>query len=303
MGKKNLIIRNYFTYDEVKKVQVCQIGNCQKHLAGDHSTNMIRHIEIKHPEKFFEYNLKSINQNETGSKLNVKAIRIFHSEELLWDGCVQMVAHNALPFSFISSPGFQQIINPITKELNIQKQFNATNLKEKLNEKVIQIKNDIKASVKTKMISLKIDCVTRHARSMLGINVQYIDEKLQLKIKTLAVREIYTSHTAENLKIIVLDVLKDFGISLKQIYTITSDNGSNMIKLTINLLETLKLRILEEIDDDIDEENNTEDIDDIEMIGHEDVLEIENSGNSEDLENNDSIVVTENEEKGIFYLI
>lgn len=58
----------------------------------------------------------------------------------------------------------------------------------------------------------------------------------QITVYTLAVKEIKVRHTGENLKKIILDELADYGILLKHIYTITSDNGANIVK-AVNLTE------------------------------------------------------------------
>ncbi|KAF0718472.1 Uncharacterized protein FWK35_00024860 [Aphis craccivora] len=77
--------------------------------------------------------------------------------------------------------------------------------------------SEITDDVKNKLISLKIDCVKRHFRSIMGVNIQYIKYG-KVCLATLAMREL-------------LDVLKAFNIRKEQIYTITCDNASNMVKL------------------------------------------------------------------------
>lgn len=59
--------------------------------------------------------------------------------------------------------------------------------------------------MKNRMVSLKIDGVTRHNRSFLGINVQYMfGDTMDLKIKTLSIGEVLGGgHTSENLKTMV----------------------------------------------------------------------------------------------------
>jgi len=52
-----------------------------------------------------------------------------------------------------------------------------------------------------KLVSLKVDGVTRHNKSFLGINVQYMLENIMdLRIKTLAIFELTQRHTAVYLK-------------------------------------------------------------------------------------------------------
>lgn len=75
--------------------------------------------------------------------------------------------------------------------------------------------------MKNIFVSLKIDGVTRHTRrSLLGVNIQYIKD-CQIVVKTLAIKELTNRHTADYLKRIILNILSDYNISLKQIYSIT----------------------------------------------------------------------------------
>lgn len=46
-----------------------------------------------------------------------------------------------------------------------------------------------------------------------------------------------TSHIAENLKSTVLSILSDYDISIEKVYTCTSDNGRNIIKMSSLLQE------------------------------------------------------------------
>jgi len=62
--------------------------------------------------------------------------------------------------------------------------------------------NQIKDDVKSKLISLKIDCVKRHSRSIMGVNIQYI-KKNKVFLATLAMKEIHVQHTSANLKTLV----------------------------------------------------------------------------------------------------
>lgn len=84
-------------------------------------------------------------------------------------------------------------------------------------------------SVQGKMISVKVDCATRNATSFLGINIQFRQSQ-KLKIFTLAVLEMGVSHTAENLRDKIEEVLLEYGISFDNIYSITCDNAANFMK-------------------------------------------------------------------------
>jgi len=65
----------------------------------------------------------------------------------------------------------------------------------------------IKSDIANELISLKIDCVKRHSRSIMGVNVQYIKDN-QLCLYTIAMVEKNQQHTAENLKKMVNVTIK-----------------------------------------------------------------------------------------------
>jgi len=64
----------------------------------------------------------------------------------------------------------------------------------------------IKSDIKNQLISLKIDCVKRHSRSIMGVNVQYIKDS-KLCLFTLAMIEVNEQHTADNLKKLVINII------------------------------------------------------------------------------------------------
>ena len=115
---------------------------------------------------------------------------------------------------------------PSTSVLSISPQEvrNAVKMKANL------FRENLNKQLNGKLLSLKIDAATCMDRSFLGINIQYVDGT-EVVLNTLAVKEVYNRHTAENIKEILKNVLQTYGISINQIYSITTDNGSNMIKL------------------------------------------------------------------------
>ena len=76
-------------------------------------------------------------------------------------------------------------------------------------------------------------------RAILGINIQLIKNG-KLTLRTIAMKEI-TRHTAEYIKNAVADVLEQYEISISQIYTVTTDNGANMLK-SVKLLSNEQLK-------------------------------------------------------------
>ncbi|XP_055906354.1 zinc finger BED domain-containing protein 4-like [Eupeodes corollae] len=116
------------------------------------------------------------------------------------------------------------------------------------------IKDQIRKMTKGRILSLKIDCATRLDRSILGINLQFIELKkdsLNICVKTLGMVQLFERHTGQLIKEKILEILSDFQIDINQIYSITSDNGRNMLKAVEILNETSEMS--EELDLGVEE--------------------------------------------------
>ncbi|XP_054745834.1 uncharacterized protein LOC129250223 [Anastrepha obliqua] len=93
--------------------------------------------------------------------------------------------------------------------------------------------SQLKALVKDKLVSLKIDVATRMDKSILGVNLQLIDASLyttEIVVKTLGMIQLADSHAGVYIKQKILKILMDYEIKVEQIFNITSENGRNMIK-------------------------------------------------------------------------
>ncbi|XP_041451725.1 uncharacterized protein LOC111077103 [Drosophila obscura] len=124
------------------------------------------------------------------------------------------------------------------------------NIMDHVRMRQISIREDIKASVKRKLVSLKIDVPTRMKKSILGINLQIFKStlsKTEIVVKTLGMIQLFESHTGLYLKNKIVEIVQEYGIELDQIFSITSDNGKNMVKA------------IELINDDATEKSKTDD--------------------------------------------
>lgn len=71
-------------------------------------------------------------------------------------------------------------------------------------DKTQLIVETIATDVANRLISLKVDCVTRHNRSLIGINIQYYMQNNVLQLKTFAITELMERHSAIYLKEMVI---------------------------------------------------------------------------------------------------
>ncbi|XP_037719419.1 uncharacterized protein LOC119553225 isoform X7 [Drosophila subpulchrella] len=86
--------------------------------------------------------------------------------------------------------------------------------------------------------------------------------RIAVMVQTLGMIELGGSHTGIYMKNKILEVLDDYGISLDQIYSVTSDNGRNMIKAVQVLNDATEESLFEE---DTESENLLNELDTIEL--------------------------------------
>lgn len=235
-------IFNYFDYDKINNKSTCKINGC-KSLAykGRHANNLYQHIDKKHRELRNELNEKRelyLNRRSRVTKrpkISAVNVKIDRSELLL--GCMEMATVNGRPFTLFEDSGFQRIVRPIVQEFrsnNMPIQIYPEYIKIKAKEMQDIVKKQIKFEMSGKLLSLQLDLTKHLQRCILGINVQYhVDE--HLVVRTLAMRRLLTDTSAISLAMHVRDVLEQFGAGIDDIYTISTDNGPNVIACTSTL--------------------------------------------------------------------
>lgn len=149
------------------------------------------------------------------------------------DGIVELLTVNGRPFSLLTDSGFERAFGPILKASDLS--VNTHNVKTHIHERSEYVANKIRRCKNT-LISLKIDCVTRLDRSFIGINMQLIEDGV-IKVFNLATTELSVRHTGENLKKVILQSIAKFDIKADNIYSVTTDNGSNLLKAVQGMSE------------------------------------------------------------------
>lgn len=276
-------VLEYFDYSVDDDKSTCKL--CKQILSGRHSTNLEKHYKRFHQEIFDKIVLaKKSESGSKSSKRNLesgreesppplkkkmqpkisdvfqsKAVTIRMSTDDLRLACLEMVTVNGRPFKMLEDSGFKKIIDPIQESLKSKTRINAQNIRDDILVSASELKLKITNQLSKKMISLKVDAATRMNRSFLGINVQFMEEN-QIVLRTLSVHELHQSHTGAYLKDVIINCLESFGVKNTQIYTITCDNGANMIKCVDLIRDQLcqKNQLIEEVfgdaEDDIGDE-------------------------------------------------
>lgn len=158
---------------------------------------------------------------------------------------VETVAVNGRPFKWLLDSGYRANIANKLKKLQLAGcplnlfDHGLHEVKAHLRKMAQNVILKIKEEIKGRVLSLMVDITTKNKRSIFGISIQYIKDA-QLKIRSIGMIELHESHTGVYLSKLVCERLQKFGIELCQILTITTDNGSNVVKMIRDVVEHLQ---------------------------------------------------------------
>ncbi|KAH7950162.1 hypothetical protein HPB49_020339 [Dermacentor silvarum] len=241
--------RRHFKYDSVSNKSICQIENCQHVVSGDHGGNLERHLQRRHKEVYDSIladnasSTKRVVSDEVEGcpaakqrqvdiqsmfqPTSSKCVLLEITEDSIMNSCVELVTRNGRPFRLIDDSGFRKIIDPVLKALSAKLQ------------RLLRTRSRNKPNAREKKFEnrLKIDCESRLDRALLGVNVQYA-ENGKLILQPLTMKELFNIHIAEYLTSQVKSTLSRYDLSVAQVYSVTTDNGANMLKAVHLLGET-----------------------------------------------------------------
>lgn len=243
---------DYFIYNEGTNKSNCQSEGCSfPVMNGKHTSTLEAHIKCRHKETFAELiekkrKLSSSKRqiHKTQNKDTVINVKI--SRKAFISGCLQCVILNGRPFSMFQDDGFQLIVSPIMREferVNEPVPISANYIQNIAKHVQMYVVDKIKSEIKGKLLSLQLDLTNHFQRCILGINVQYYVQN-QLVLRVLAMRRMNVGTSALNISNEVRKVLEDYGADVDHIYTLTTDNGPNVILCT-QILQLMQERSLE----------------------------------------------------------
>lgn len=216
---------------------------CHGKYNGNKPHNLAAHLQRAHLQIFDEiYDLKK-------SSIATKRLKLLQN-------IVEIVTVNGRPFKYIMDSGFKSIIQSKLDKLKAAghginlSNPNLPDVKQLLHEIGNEIRNKIKREVVGRALSLLVDIVTKNNRSIFGVSIQYIHNG-KLFVRSIGMIELLQSHTAVYLADVICNRLKVYDIDLKQIITITTDNGSNMLKMIRDIDAILQQKILQNANDNV----------------------------------------------------
>lgn len=209
------------------KFYKCQI--CDKKINGTSDTNLTKHMKT-HKQVYKEDIDPDFDNQET---IPIKRLKLLQN-------LVEIVTVNGRPFKYLLDSGFQKCVSDQLICLKLAGcPINLTDphlyeVKEHIHYAASEFRAKVKNEAKQKPIALMIDIATKNGRSILGISIQYICNH-EPKTVSIGIKELKEESTGKNLAKMVAETLAQYEISMAQVLTCTTDNGSNMLTMTDEL--------------------------------------------------------------------
>lgn len=200
----------------------CQIPDCTSNaLKCPKPSNLKRHINDMHPKDF-----KLLFPYEVNKKIQIE-LEAFN----LAQDAIELVTVNGYPFSMLNSSGMQGFIKPRLSTIRSDGHalsIDRKNIVAQVAEQSSLIKNYIARELKGKTLSFMFDVCTISTLSMLGVNVTFMKDA-EVVCRSLGTIQIGRRHTSVNLADMLYDILSEFGLTLFNVFTLTTDTAKNAV--------------------------------------------------------------------------
>lgn len=153
----------------------CGIQGCSYVQKTWKTSNFVRHFKTLHPRDYNLLNLGdpvSEEQPPEKKKRSDPSVSVAISKVTFIGALVKLVTIHCLPFASMMWNGLRDIINPLSKALNVV--INSHNIRDYVDRTSQNIKQIIKTEVEGKFVCFKVDAASKLYRSVLGVNCQYV---------------------------------------------------------------------------------------------------------------------------------
>ena len=180
-----------------------------------------------------EYFLSNSDISDTDQSLQKsKTIKFEVSPARIQHLAIEAVTKNGLPFSVFEKSALQKMLHPVLSKVGVS--LNRKPLRELTLKMAKERITKMKEMVKGHLLSLKVDLCTRKGRHFIGINIQTVLNG-KLEVFTLCVKEMFVQSTSAEIKSMIINSLLAISVEVTQIYSVTTDNGANVLK-SVDLL-------------------------------------------------------------------
>jgi len=199
-------------------------------------SNLERLVRLFHPNIFAEIekakkDMQQVTDSEAPQQKKKRRTGVINGVRMslpqLKKCLLKLVAVSGRPFSLLNDEGLQELVQALVAAMpeTERKTIAAEDIRRDIITTAREERDRLFKKCRGRLLSLKLDGVSRMGRSFLGVNVQFI-AKGRIERRTLCFKELTESHTSDYLKTTVEEVLKSYHIELSQLYSATVDNGA-----------------------------------------------------------------------------
>lgn len=209
-----------FSRDTDSNKAKCLIKDCNSSVSWRPS-NLKRHLKLMHSTHYEKLFVEEVNAEKAAR------IELFN----VIQDAVELVTVNGMPFSLMNSSGMRGFIESRLNALQssgFKITLNRWNVVDEVEKISKHIENKIKAQMRDKMINLMLDISTQGTLAALGVNANYTVE-CETVCPSLGIVQINERHNAVNIANMLYDILAQYGVTLDRVFSITTDNGRNVV--------------------------------------------------------------------------
>lgn len=250
---KRSLVWEYFEYEEDANKSVCRIEDCEKSVPGKNPTNLKQHLRALHKSVFQKLcereEAAKVKREEVATKKQGSSLKHHYQASLketlakrtvyskdsprykqVTKKLAVFVGASNVPNSLVESLEFKDLIATLDPRYPVPGRG-------VISEEIEKILIELKAKMSTYISSANKIAITCDVWSKKGLTSSYLGitghfysrKDHRRHTATLAVRQITTSHTAENIRKLCDDVLSEWGIDPSKMSAIITDNCSNMV--------------------------------------------------------------------------
>lgn len=213
------ILSSYFERTEKDEIR-CTVVDCNSTISRWQAYYFKRHFERRHPTLLREL-FPELADIET--QYQIDACNLVLS-------AVELVTVNGYPFAALDASGFKNIVKgqlDMLERNGYKVTLNRQMIVPKVGEMADLIRQQISKELKHKMISIMFDVCTKTTFSVLGVSTTFMENN-EVIARSLGMVHLKERHTGPYIANVVEDLLKSYGVSLKQVHTVTTDLAKNM---------------------------------------------------------------------------
>lgn len=232
----------------------CKIIDCKTTLARFTSFYLKRHLRAKHFSVF-----KHLFEEEVQDDIQ-QSIIAFETKQ----NALHLVTIDGYPMSLLNKPAFRYLIQSQLDELairghdiTINRSLIVDDIEKTSNSVREHIKNELKL---VPLLSLSMDIATKSTLSVLGISASFSRDDVVIS-RALGIIQLTKRHTGDNIAELVQKILDSFDVPMRKVYTVTTDNGANMVKTTRSMNDMANSLNTDENDNDRNQQNTETDSD------------------------------------------